>query len=403
MASPTVAQQRGEPDEDVDAREAYFWMQRSYPSAVRPYDAMLRARLAASSGSSALRSLSGSAGALAGGWRPLGPSGIFGADNGYFNSGPQLDAGRVTAVAPSATGGPLFIGTASGGVWRSTFGVWSPLTDNECALTIGAVTVDAADPNVIFAGTGEFNAGSNGCGLLRSINGGSSWTPLGASTFRFVSGGSVAFSRILVSRPNGGSENSAVVVASTNTAVYRSADGGATWSNVLVGATAGLVALPAHAGVLFAGNSDNSNPARRGLYRSANGGVTWSLLALPPNVGGANVGRIELATSAISPDNVYALIADRSTGKLLGLYVWSDAANAWVQRSAFGVYTGDGRGDFGGQGSYDLAIAVDPRDDKRVYVAGIRGFRSTDGGDTFKPMGMEIHCDWHTIVVDPLN
>ncbi|MEP7000478.1 MAG: dockerin type I domain-containing protein, partial [bacterium] len=403
MASPSIAQQRREPDEDVDAREAYFWMQRSYPSTVRPYDAMLRARLAASSGSTGLRSLSGSAAALAGGWRALGPSGIFGADNGYFNSGPQLDAGRVAAVARGASGGPLFIGTASGGVWKSAFGVWSPLTDNECALTIGAVTVDPADQNVIFAGTGEYNANSNGCGLLRSINGGASWTPLGASTFRFASGGSVAFSRILVSRPNGGGQSSAVVVASTNTAVYRSADGGATWSNVLVGATAGLVAIPAHAGVLFAGNSDNGNAARRGLYRSADGAATWNLLALPPNVSGANVGRIELATSVAAPDMVYALIADRGTGRMLGLYVWSDATSAWVQRSAFGVYTGDGRGDFGRQGGYDLAMAVDPRDDKRVYVAGIRGFRSTDGGDTFKPMGMEIHCDWHTIVVDPVN
>jgi photosystem II stability/assembly factor-like uncharacterized protein len=404
VASPAFAQQqRPEPDEDIEAREAYFWMQRSYPSTVRPYEAMLRARLAATSGTSALRSLSGSAATLAGGWRPLGPSGIFGADNGFFNSGPQLDAGRVTAVAPSPSGGPLVIGTASGGVWRSTFGVWAPLTDNECALTTGAVTIDPADPNVIYAGTGEYNQNSNGCGLLRSINGGSSWTPLGASTFRLASGGSVAFSRILVSRPAGGSENSAVLVAGTNVAVYRSADGGATWGNVLSGASAGLAAHPTRAGVLFAGNSDNSNPARRGVYRSANGGVTWSLPAVFPSVSPTSVGRIELAMSAATPDLLYALVGDRTNSKLLGLFVWNDATSSWAQRSASGVYTGDGRGDFGGQAQYDLAIAVDPRDEKRVYVAGIRGFRSTDGGETFKPMGMEIHCDWHTIVVDPLN
>ena len=404
LVSPALAQRRGEPDEDIEAREAYFWMQRSYPSTVRPYEAMLRARLAASSGTSVLRSLSASSSSFAGAWRPLGPSGIFGADNGFFNSGPQLDAGRVTAVAPSPTGGPLVIGTASGGVWRSTFGVWAPLTDNECALTTGAVTVDPADPNVIFAGTGEYNQNSSGCGLLRSINGGSSWTALGASTFRFTSGGSVAFSRILVDRPAGGSENSIVLIAGTNAAVYRSADGGAGWTNVLTGATAGLLAHPTRTGVVFAGNSDNSNSARRGVYRSSNGGATWSLLASLPGVNVSIVGRIELAASAAAPDQVYALVADRnSPSKLIGLYVWNDAASTWSTRSAAGVYTGDGRGDFGGQGTYDLAIAVDPRDEKRVYVAGIRGFRSTDGGDTFKPMGMEIHCDWHTIVVDPRN
>ena len=403
LATPALAQQRGEPDEDVEAREAYFWAQRSYPFATRPYEAMLRARLAAASGTSALRSVAGSASSLAGGWRPLGPSGVFGADNGYFNSGPQLDAGRVTSIAPSPTGGPLVIGTASGGVWRSTFGLWSPLTDNECALTTGAVAVDPADETVIYAGTGEYNQNSSGCGLLRSINGGASWTALGASTFRFVNGGSAAFSRILVNRPSGGTENSTVLLAATNVALYRSASGGATWSNVLTGATAGLVAHPTRAGVVFAGNSDNGNSARRGLYRSTDGGTTWALLPPLPGVNVATIGRVELAASAAAPDLVYALIADRSTSKLLGLFVWDDATSAWTQPSAAGVYTGAGRGDFGRQGLYDLAVAVDPRDSKRVYVAGVRGFRSTDGGQTFTPMGMEIHVDWHTIVVDPRN
>jgi hypothetical protein len=403
IARPALAQQRGQPDEDIEAREAYFWMQRSYPSTVRPYEAMLRARLAAASGSSVLRSLSASSSSFAGGWRPLGPTGIFGADNGYYNSSPQLDAGRVTSVAPSSAGGPLVIGTASGGVWRSTFGVWAPLTDNECALTTGAVTVDPVDPYVIYAGTGEYNQNSNGCGLLRSTDGGSSWTALGASTFRFTNGGSAAFSRILVDRPTNGSVNTTVLLAGTNVAVYRSPDGGASWSTVLTGATAGLVVHPTRAGVVFAGNNDNSNSAHRGVYRSSNGGVTWSLASALPGVDLSAIGRIELAASSAAPDLLYALVANRSNSKLLGLYVWNDASLTWSSRSASGVYTGDGRGDFGAQGTYDLAIAVDPRDEKRVYVAGIRAYRSTDGGETFRPMGMEIHCDWHTIVVDPRN
>lgn len=403
VASPVFAQRSGEPDEDIEAREAYFWLQRSYPSTVRPYEAMLRARLAASSGASALRNLSESSSSFAGGWRPLGPAGIFGADNGFFNSGPQLDAGRVTAVAPSATGGPLVIGTASGGVWRSTFGVWAPLTDNECALTTGAVTVDPVDPTVIYAGTGEYNQNSNGCGLLRSSDGGSSWTTLGASTFRFSGGGAVAFSRILVDRPVNGGANSTVLLAGTNVAVFRSPDGGTSWTNVLTGATASLLPLPGRSGVVFAGNSDNTTLANRGVYRSGNGGVSWTFLPAPPGVTGSSIGRVELAASAAAAEQVYALIADRSSRKLLGLYVWNDAASSWSTRAAAGVYTGNGRGDFGAQGTYDLAIAVDPRDEKRVYVAGIRAFRSTDGGETFKPMGMEIHCDWHTIVVDPRN
>ncbi|MEO7454622.1 MAG: dockerin type I domain-containing protein [Gemmatimonadaceae bacterium] len=395
-------ERRGEPGEDLEARDDYFWAQRSYPSRTRPYEAMLRARLAASQSFAGLRSMSGMS-SLAGGWRSLGPNGFFGADNGFFNSGPQVDAGRVTGVAPSASGGPLVIATASGGVWKSTFGVWSPLTDAQCALTTGAVSRDPQDENVIYAGTGEYNAGSSGCGMLRSTDGGASWTTLGASAFRFSTGGSVAFARILVQRAAGTQQGATVLVAATNTAVFRSGDAGATWSIVLTGTTASVVAHPTRSGVMFAGNSDASNAARRGVYRSANAGVSWTPLPIFPGTDPTQVGRIELAASAAAPDRIYALVANRSNSRLLGLFVWDDASSSWTTVAASGVYTGDSRGDFGGQGSYDLAIAVDPRDANKVFLAGIRAYRSTDGGVSFRPMAMEIHCDWHSIVFDLRN
>jgi photosystem II stability/assembly factor-like uncharacterized protein len=400
LAARAHAQEGTEPREDLDAREAYFWGQRSYPFSARPYDAMLRARLAVSSGLAPFRSVSSG---TATSWRPLGPAGFFMADNGFFSSGPQLDAGRVTAVAPSASGGPLVIGTASGGVWRSTFGIWSPLTDAECALTTGAVTVDPADANVIYAGTGEYNANSAGCGMLRSTDGGNSWTQLGASTFRFTSGGSVSFARILVDRPAGAGVSGTMLLAASNSALFRSTDGGSSWANVLAGATPSIVAHPAKAGVYFAGNANAGNAALRGIYRSSDRGASWSALPLPAGVDPATVGRIELAVSAAAPDRIYALIADRLTRKMLGLFTWNDATQQWTKLAAAGVYTGSGRGDFGAQAEYDLAIAVDPRDADRVYIAGIRAFRSTNGGASFSTMAMEVHCDWHVIVPDPNN
>ncbi|MEP6730646.1 MAG: dockerin type I domain-containing protein [bacterium] len=396
------AQEREDPREDLEAREAYFWGQRSYPSGVRPYDAMLRARLVASQRLGALRSISGS-GMFAGGWRSLGPAGFFSADNGYFTSGPQLDAGRVTGIAPSPSGGPLLIATASGGVWKSTFGVWSPVTDGQCALTTGAISVDPADPNVIYVGTGEYNANTIGCGVLRSADGGTTWTQLGASTFRFSTGGSIAFAHIIVDRPAGGAISTTNLIGATNVGVYRSTDGGATWGATLTGATASVVVHPIKAGVVFAGNSDNSTPSRRGVYRSDDNGASWSALPAVPGLDMTLIGRIELAMSPASPNLLYVLVANRTNSRQLGLFLWDDGKGEWTTLSSSGVYTGDGRGDFGAQASYDLAIAVDPRDAKRVYVAGIRAFRSTDGGATFTPMAMEIHCDWHTIVIDPRN
>ena len=309
----------------------------------------------------------------------------------------MLDIGRVTAIAPSPAGS-LFIGTASGGVWQSSNGgYWTPLTDTQCNLTIGALSIDAADPNVLFAGTGEYNINSWGCGILRSTDGGVSWTQLGATSFR-----GYAFGKILVSRPPGGSVANTVLIGATNVGVFRSADGGSSWSFVLTGATASVVAHPTRAGVVYAGNSDNFTASRRGVYKSIDNGATWTLLPALPGVTGDNIQRIELAVTAAAPDLVYAAVGG-SDSKLLGLFVWDDAAGTWRQVAASGLYTGASRGDFGAQSWYNLAIAVDPRDAARVYLAGLRGFRSTDGGATFSAMGMEIHCDWHSIAVDPRN
>lgn len=387
-AHPLLAQQT----EDVEGREEYFWSQRSYPSTQRPYAQMQAVRTAASSQMKSPFTISGSGGVV-GGWRSLGPNGIFDFGNGYYGSGPMLDAGRVTSIALSPTSQTLFIGTASGGVWRSVAGAyWTPLTDTQCNLTIGAVSIDAADPNVIYAGTGEYGV-SYGCGILRSTDGGTSWTQ---STNKSLSGS--AFGRILVSRPAGGSASNTVLVAASTYGIYRSTDGGSTWNQALNGATSSTVAHPTKAGVIYAGKTGV------GVFKSTDNGATWTALPGIPGVTfvGSSYERIELAVTPAAPDLVYAL-AGGSNRKALGLFRWDDAAGIWKTLSATGIYTGEGRGDFGAQAEYDLAVAVDPQNANRIYIAGVRAFRSTDGGATFSPMGKEIHVDWHSIVIDPRN
>ena len=395
------AQTKAEPKEDVAAREEYFWLQRSYPSTERPYAQMEQARMAVSAQRQRFSSFSAG---VPGGWRSLGPNGVFGADNGFAGSSSMLDIGRVTAIAPSTTGS-LFIATASGGVWRSDMGgYWSPLTDSQCNLTFGALTIDAADPNVVYAGTGEYNVNSWGCGILRSTDGGTSWTQLGATAFRVTSGGlpygSASFGRILANRPRDGSVAGTVLIAASNVAVFRSTDGGANWGVVLSGATASVVARPNQATTVFAGNSDNGTPTHRGIYKSTDNGATWAALPALPGVTADDLDRIELATTAVAPDLVYAAVGN-AAGQLAGLFVWNDAGGSWTRLAANGLNSGAYGTDFGTQSWYDLAIAVDPRNASRVYLAGIRGFRSDDGGATFNPMGAEIHVDWHSIVIDP--
>lgn len=402
-ARTVAAQIRAEPKEDVKAREEYFWSQRSYPSTERPYAQMERARAAVSAQRQRLFSLTAG---VPGGWRSLGPNGVFGADNGFAASASMLDIGRVTAIVPTSAGS-LFLATASGGVWRTAVGgYWTPLTDDQCNLTIGALSVDAADPNVLFAGTGEYNVNSWGCGILRSIDGGTSWTQLGATAFRVTAGGlprgSASFGKILVSRPPGGSVSNTVLIGASNVAVFRSGDGGSTWSVVLSGATASVVEHPTLAGTVFAGNSDNFTANNRGLYKSTDNGATWSLLPPLPGVSVNDLDRIELATTVAAPNLIYAAIGNRAGG-FSGLFIWNDAAGTWTRPAANGLNSGAYRDDIGTQSWYDLAIAVDPRNASRIYLAGIRGFRSDDGGTTFSPMGAEVHVDWHSVVIDPRN
>ncbi|HTE43711.1 MAG TPA: sialidase family protein, partial [Gemmatimonadaceae bacterium] len=379
------------PKEDQEARDEWFWFQRMYPFNVRPYNAILLARRAASSAAFANR---GSFPLLTGTWRPLGPLGLFDPGSGFFGSGPQLDAGRIAGIAPSVVaGGPLIIGTASGGVWRSSSlsPAWTPLTDRECSLNTGAVAVDPRNPSIVYAGTGEFNQNTTGCGVLRSIDGGNTWTtvtngiPLGTT-------GAVRFASFAVDRSTAGSTAGTVVLAGTNAGVLRSNTSGTSWSMVLTGGVSSVVAHPTRPDVFYAGNRDQTVLSHRGVFRSTDAGVTWTQFpALPGDQ--TLIGRIEVAVSAAAPDQVLALVANATNSRLLGLYRFDQLQNTWTQLAVGGVYSGANRGDFGTQASYDLAIAIDPRDANRIYVAGVRAFRSTDGGATFKAMGNEIHCD----------
>jgi hypothetical protein len=409
VSSHAFAQDPDGRNEDPKGREEWFWAQRSFPSVERPYAAMARARAAASHLNSAMFSRSASLAPLLGGsWRPIGPFGLFDAGGGFFGSAPQLDAGRVIAIAPSPVkGGPFIIGTASGGVWRASAlgATWTPLTDNQCSLNTGAVTLDPVNPQIVYVGTGELNGGSYGCGVLRSADGGNSWT-VSTNGLSLTGGGSVPFGALVVDKSTAGTVGAATLLGATpagNAGVVRSTNSGASWTPVLAGYTSSIVAHPTNTAVYYAGDRDVATASHRGVFRSADHGATWSQLPQPPGVSPANIGRIELAVTPANPEAVYALVADAVSSKLAGAYRWDNAAGTWTQLAAAGLYSGINRGDFGAQGYYDLVIAVDPRDAKIMYIAGVRAFKSVDGGATFAPMANEIHCDWHSLTIDPLN
>jgi hypothetical protein len=395
-AAPALAQDpiSNWPREDVEGREEWFWAQRSFPFSERPYDKMSQLYRTLLSRMSAFTS-SAVAPPLGGSWRSIGPNGLW-----VF----QMDAGRIAAILPPVTsGGPMYAGTASGGVWRSTNnGIsWTPLTDGECGLTTGAMARDPVSASIIYSATGEGNGGLVGCGVLRSGDGGNIWTTCTGCP-RATGGGSGVYSALVVDAASAGSATSTILLGATsfvNGGIARSTNSGNTWTPVLnTGPVTSIVAHPSSAGTYSAGNRVATPVTGRGVYRSTDVGVTWTQLPAFPGVDINAVGRIELAVSRASPGSLWALVGDRTTSGFLGIFQYDDGTNAWTKLAATGVTTA-----FGTQQNYDLVIAVDPRDHKRIYIAGVRAFRSVDGGITFQPMAINVHVDWHVLVFDPSN
>jgi hypothetical protein len=297
---------------------------------------------------------------LSGSWRPLGPLGLFDPGAGFFGSGPQLDAGRIGAIAPSVVaGGPLIIGTASGGVWRSSSlsPTWTPLTDAQCSLNTGAVAIDPTNPLIVYAGTGEYNQGTTGCGVLRSIDGGNTWTtntsgiPLGTT-------GAVRFASMVVDRASAGSASSTILLAGTNAGVLRSANSGSSWTNPLTGGVFSVIAHPTRAGVYYAGDRDQTAVTHRGVFRSTDAlvshGRSFRRCRSPirRSSGGSKSRCLPRAGSNLRDR------ANVSNNRLLGLFRFDQTTEYLDDSHATGVYTGASRGDFGAQASYDLAIAM---------------------------------------------
>ncbi len=395
LAAAHVDAQHIDVREDVDGRDEWFWSLRSFPSTQRPYDkvselhqTLLDYLHRASAFTSA------STAPLGGAWRSLGPFGLW-----VF----QIESGRIAAILPPvAPGGAMYAGTASGGVWRSTDNgiTWTPLTDNQCMLTTGAMARDPSNASLIYSATGEGNGGLPGCGVLRSADGGDSWT-VSTQGIRSSNGGSGEFTKLVVDPATAGTGSSVILGATqfNNAGVVRSINAGATWTSTLkTGPVNGLVAHPTEVGTYYADDQAATPASARGVYRSTDVGATWTMLPALPITDATSIGRIELAVSKAAPNLLWALVGDRAAGGFLGLYRYDERTNAWTTLSAVGVTSA-----FGTQQNYDLAIAVDPRDTSKIFIAGVTGFFSTDGGATFQGWGKDVHSDWHVIVFDPTN
>ncbi len=321
----------------------------------------------------------------------------------WREAGPAVAGGRVTAVAGSDHDARLYVlGAAGGGVWKSTDGgaSWQAVFDKEGVGSIGAVAIDPTNDKTIWVGTGESNPRNDvsyGDGVYKSTDGGKTWANVGLRKTKYIS-------RILIDPTDpqhvivGALGN--VFADSPNRGVYVTFDGGKSWSKTLdAGPRSGVSDLAMNPGtpnVIYAGVWEfqrrpwtfRSGGRKDGLYRSADGGRTWSRLTghgLPTGI----TGRIGLAVAPSDPNRVYALIESKQ-----GILWRSDdngetwtlvSSNTLVDQRPF----------------YFSHIAVDPRNPDHVFTASTELAQSTDGGKTFKAIARNVHGDFHAIWIAP--
>ncbi|MFZ3332848.1 MAG: hypothetical protein WA197_19590 [Candidatus Acidiferrales bacterium] len=312
--------------------------------------------------------------------------------------------GRVVPVT-GVPGNPIeyLFGAVGGGVWRTTNGgrTWEPIFDAEPIASIGAIAVAPSDPRVIYVGTGESDMRSDisyGDGVYKSTDGGATWRNIGLRDSQNIG-------RILVD-PH---DPNIVLVAALGHAfgpnaergVYRSTDGGATWTKTLAkNDDTGAIDLcwdPANPAIIYAALWQTRRPPWSvyaptsgpggGLYKSTDSGVTWNQITGHgfPSEG---LGRIGLSIPpGQNGKRIYAVV-DAHDG---GIYRSDDGGENWRRVSA------DRR--VWQRGWYFGGITADPRNVDIVYVMDTAIYRSTDGGEHFEPIkaapgGDDYHSLW---------
>src|ERR1044071_922754 len=184
-------------------------------------------------------------------WSAIGPTQTTG-------SGILTPVGRITTIAiHPVDSNTIYIGGAQGGVWKTTNGgnSWTPLTDAQCSLAMGSVAIDPVNPNIVYAGTGEENFSADsyyGCGVLKSIDGGLTWTQTGASVFLSSLSGGARIGRVLINPATAGSTTTTTLLAATTFGLYRSTDSGATWNQVLGGTATDVLIDPGNTSIVYA-------------------------------------------------------------------------------------------------------------------------------------------------------
>lgn len=307
------------------------------------------------------------------------------------SSGGYSGLGRVNTVSVNPSDpNQIWVGAASGGLWKSEDGgsSWSTQTDKLDVMPTLGISDIQFDPNnssIMYIGTGDVEGNTYSVGVLKSTDGGTTWKTTGLS-FDKIQGNTV--SRILVSK-----NNSNLMLASGNFGIYRSSDAGVNWTRVFQSGINDMEFSDMNPDVIVAVSSS--------VYKSTDAGVTWTKIT--NGVPTSGMGRTSLAVG--KNNNTMYFVASNGSGGFFGLYKSTNAGDSWTQQSSTpNILNGstDGSGT-GGQGWYDICIAVDPNNSNNIFVGGINIWKSTNSGVdwTLKTYWYningydEVHADQH--------
>lgn len=329
------------------------------------------------------------------------------------NIGPAGMSGRISSIAALASDPNIIvIGSATGGVWRSDNGglTWTPLFDDQSVNSIGAVAMNQNYPDIIWVGTGEGavrNSTSIGDGMYRSTDGGHSWTKIGLEGSERINrialhptDPDIAYVSALGPLWNDGGERG----------VYRTTDGGKSWTRVLAGANertgaADIWLDQRNPNKLFAAMWEfrrwpyqfKSGGPGSGLYRSIDGGESWIELTPEDGIPDGELGRAVFAIAPSDSRRVYALVEAEKSALIRS----DDGGISWeTVNDEVGITD---------RPFYYTLLDVDPQDPDTVYNVESRVRRSIDGGKTFAHIeaidcctpGTTIHIDTHAWWINP--
>lgn len=331
-----------------------------------------------------------------------------------------FDALQVRSIGPAVMGGRLqdvevdpndastiYVGAAAGGIWKSINKgtTWTPIFDGQAANTFGDIAIFAGDSRIVWAGTGEQNnrqSSSWGGGVYRSSDAGATWKFLGLKN-------SGSIGRVLLHPTDANVAWVAVVgdlwKPSLERGLYKTTDAGQTWTKSIAGdsltGVTEVVMDPRNANVLYASTYQrlrsvygfNGGGPGSALWKSEDGGATWR--KTENGLPAGDKGRIGIAVAKSNP-NVLVATVEHATAS--GLYRSEDAGLTWTQASRTNP-----------RPMYYSKPYFDPTTDQRIWLMGVQPTKSEDGGKTFSTLpnaptyDLGLKDDHHALWIDPIN